>query len=200
MDKIQTKSKFELNFIWNLNGKRKREVFPMGSKQPIVHSAGHSQAQLCGPSQRPLTAHAGWGAARACPECMHHAPVRGHYGQARHLAHLPSAKWRWTLGTGGRETISGAQPLRRYTRTHSRWLGRGSSPVEWLGWRKPNDDKVKLGVQRTEVSETKIFYCKGQEGDMKRWFGYLVGDEKHDGEELTVDGGQCSCDPTWRTE
>jgi hypothetical protein len=55
-------------------------------------------------------------------------------------------------------------------------------------------------VQWTEGSETELFGCKGQEGDMRRWFRHLVGDEKHNGEELTVDGGWRSHDLTWRTE
>jgi hypothetical protein len=36
---------------------------------------------------------------------------------------------------------------------------------------------------------------QGQENDVRNRFGHLVGDEKHDGEELTVDGGRCSRDP-----
>jgi hypothetical protein len=102
------------------------------------------------------------------PECMHHAPVRGHRGWAWHLVRLPSAKQRWTLGTGGKEMIYMAQPLPHYTRTHSRRLGRGSSLAEWSGWWKPDGDKEKLGVWRTEGLETPLFCCMGQEGDMRR--------------------------------
>jgi hypothetical protein len=71
----------------------------------------------------------------------------------------------------------------------------GSSLVEWSGRRKPNSDKEELGAQWTVGSETELFRCKGQEGDMRRLFGHLVGDEKHDREKLTIDGGHCSRDP-----
>jgi hypothetical protein len=37
---------------------------------------------------------------------------------------------------------------------------------------------------------------QGRGGNMRRWFGHLVDDEKHDEEELTVDGGWLSRDPT----
>jgi hypothetical protein len=40
--------------------KKKTELFTMGSKQPVVHSTGQEEAQLHGPSQRPLAAHADW--------------------------------------------------------------------------------------------------------------------------------------------
>jgi hypothetical protein len=64
------------------------------------------------------------------------------------------------LNSGG-EMIYGAQPLRCYTKTHLRQPGRGSSPVEWSGRRKPDGNKEKLGVRWTEVSETELFWCKG---------------------------------------
>jgi hypothetical protein len=40
----------------------------------------------------------------------------------------------------------------------------------------------------------KVLLLQGQEEDVRNRFGHLVGDEKHDGEELTVDGSQRSCD------
>jgi hypothetical protein len=35
---------------------------------------------------------------------------------------------------------------------------------------------------------------------MRSRFGHLVGEEKHNGEELTIDGGRRSRDPMWRVE
>jgi hypothetical protein len=56
--------------------------------------------------------------------------------------------------------------------------------------RRPVGDKVIGGVLQLQ----------GQEEDMRSRFGLLVSDEKHDGEELTVDGERHSRDPTWRVE
>jgi hypothetical protein len=39
----------------------------------------------------------------------------------------------------------------------------------------------------------KVLLLQGQEEDVRNRFGHLVGDEKHDGEELTVDGSRRSC-------
>jgi hypothetical protein len=36
---------------------------------------------------------------------------------------------------------------------------------------------------------------QGRGGNMRRWFGHLADDEKHDEEELTVDGGWLSESP-----
>jgi hypothetical protein len=35
---------------------------------------------------------------------------------------------------------------------------------------------------------------------MRRWFGHLVDDENHDGEELTIDGRWHSCVLAWTAE
>jgi hypothetical protein len=90
LNRFKPKMKFELNSIWNLNGKEKRELFPTGSKQPAAHSARQDEAQLHGLGWRPLVDHADW----LWPERAHHALARSHRVWAWHLVHLPSAK-RW---------------------------------------------------------------------------------------------------------
>jgi hypothetical protein len=45
-----------------------------------------------------------------------------------------------------------------------------------------------------------VFLLQGREGDMRRWLGHLVSDEKHDGEALTINGSQCSHDLAGRVD
>jgi hypothetical protein len=45
-----------------------------------------------------------------------------------------------------------------------------------------------------------VLLLQGQENNVRNRFGHLVGDEKLDGEELTVDGGRCSRDPMKTTD
>jgi hypothetical protein len=45
-----------------------------------------------------------------------------------------------------------------------------------------------------------VLLLQGQEEDVRSWFGHLVGQEKLDREELTVDGGRRSRDLTWTAE
>jgi hypothetical protein len=45
-----------------------------------------------------------------------------------------------------------------------------------------------------------VLLLQGQEEDVRSRVRYLVGDEKHNGEELNIDGGWHSRDPMWRVE
>jgi hypothetical protein len=50
------------------------------------------------------------------------------------------------------------------------------------------------------VVREKVLQLQRREGDMRRWFGHLVDDENHDGEELTIDGRWHSCVLAWTAE
>jgi hypothetical protein len=43
--------------------------------------------------------------------------------------------------------------------------------------------------------ENRVLLLQGQEEDVRNRFGHLVSDEKHNGEELTVDGRRHLHDP-----
>jgi hypothetical protein len=42
-----------------------------------------------------------------------------------------------------------------------------------------------------------VLLLHGEEENMRKWFGQFIGDEKLNGEELTINGGWCSRDPRW---
>jgi uncharacterized protein YecA (UPF0149 family) len=42
-----------------------------------------------------------------------------------------------------------------------------------------------------------VLLLQGQMKDIRSRFGHLVGDEKQDGEEHTIDGGWCSHEMRW---
>jgi hypothetical protein len=92
------------------------------------------------------------------------------------LAHAPLH--RNLEGSGGKGVLTGAMV--------GRWKLDG---VEGGGWR-PTGDGVGGEVLRLQ----------GKEGDMRRGFRRSVGDEKHDGEELTVGGIWRGRDPSQGSE
>jgi hypothetical protein len=76
----------------------------------------------------------------------------------------------------------------------------GSLPEQWpRRWKCDSEEEGEQHPAGKEFKE-RVHQLHRRERDMRSQFGHLVGDEKHDGEELTVDGGRCSRDPTWRLE
>jgi hypothetical protein len=72
----------------------------MGSKQPVVHSTGQEEAQLHGPSQRPLAARAGW----VQPEHVQTARTT----RSRAVTAAEHCTWRACHGLNGGELLEPA--------------------------------------------------------------------------------------------
>jgi hypothetical protein len=93
-------------------------------------------------------------------------PEHGHSTRTTSRRVFPAAErgtWRTRHRlNGGGETVHRAQPLRRYSRTHSRWPGRGSSPRELSGRRKLNGEMKEGSVQWSKGLVMGSFFCTGK--------------------------------------